>query len=250
MRILISNDDGVNAQGIKVLHQVLSSCFDVTVIAPDRNCSGASSSLTLVNPLRTTVGSNGFIAVNGSPTDSVHLGVTQLMQPAPEMVVSGINHGANLGDDTVYSGTVGAAIEGRHLGMPAIAVSSVAKQPAYFITAAQITKKIIEQLIKKPLPKDQILNINVPDIPLAEIKGIKVTRLGKRHKPEGMIKTQDPWGRDIYWYGALSPERDAEPDTDFYAVTHNYVSITPLTIDMTAYKNTDNLSQWLNELTL
>jgi 5'-nucleotidase len=250
MRILLSNDDGVHATGIKVLYDELVKTFDVTVIAPDRNCSGASHSLTLINPLRAQVMENGFTAVNGTPTDSVHLGATQLMRPVPDLVVAGINHGANLGDDTIYSGTVAAATEGRHLGMPAIAVSLVAKSPIHFQTAAVVTARFIERLKLHPLPSDQIININVPDLPLSELKGIKVTRLGHRHKAETMKKMKDPWQRDIYWYGPLGEELDAGEGTDFHAVANGYASITPLTIDMTAYKSMAQMTEWINELSI
>ena len=250
MRILLSNDDGVNAEGIKVLFDELAKVFDVTVVAPDRNCSGASHSLTLLNPLRAQVLENGFIAVNGTPTDSVHLGATQLIQGQLDLVVAGINHGANLGDDTIYSGTVAAATEGRHLGMPAIAVSLVSKSPEHFQTAAVVTAKFIERLQLHPLPSDQIININVPDLPLNELKGIQVTLLGHRHKAETMTKMKDPWQRDIYWYGPLGQELDAGVGTDFNAVANGYASITPLTIDMTAYKSMAQMTEWINELSL
>lgn len=250
MRILLSNDDGVFAEGINVLYDTLRQLHTVTVVAPDRNCSGASSSLTLLNPLRVTHHSNGFMSVNGTPTDSVHLGFSQIVKPLPDMVVAGINHGANLGDDIVYSGTVAAAIEGRHLGLPAIAVSLVSKKPKHFETAAHVTTLLIKHLINNILPSDQIININVPDIPLSELKGIKVTRLGRRHQPEGMKKMQDPWQRDIYWYGVLGAECDAEIGTDFHAVANGYASITPLTIDMTAYKNMASITKWVSEITL
>ncbi|MGB2741018.1 MAG: 5'/3'-nucleotidase SurE [Cognaticolwellia sp.] len=250
MRILLSNDDGVHADGIKVLFDELAKVFDVTVIAPDRNCSGASNSLTLLNPLRAHTLSNGFIAVNGTPTDAVHLGAAQLMQPKPDLVVAGINHGANLGDDTIYSGTVAAATEGRHLGMPAIAVSLVSSDPKHFQTAAVVTAKFIARLKLHPLPSDQIININVPDVPLDQLKGIQVTRLGHRHKAETMKKMQDPWQRDIYWYGPLGEELDAGIGTDFHAVANGYASITPLTIDMTAYKSMAKMTEWINELSL
>lgn len=250
MRILLSNDDGVHADGINVLFDELAKVFDVTVIAPDRNCSGASNSLTLLNPLRAQTLSNGFIAVNGTPTDAVHLGAAQLMQPKPDLVVAGINHGANLGDDTIYSGTVAAATEGRHLGMPAIAVSLVSSDPKHFQTAAVVTAKFIARLKLHPLPSDQIININVPDVPLEQLKGIQVTRLGHRHKAETMKKMQDPWQRDIYWYGPLGEELDAGIGTDFHAVANGYASITPLTIDMTAYKSMAKMTEWINELSL
>jgi 5'-nucleotidase len=250
MRILLSNDDGVHADGIKVLFDELAKIFDVTVVAPDRNCSGASNSLTLLNPLRAQTLENGFISVNGTPTDAVHLGAAQLMQPKPDLVVAGINHGANLGDDTIYSGTVAAATEGRHLGMPAIAVSLVSSDPKHFQTAAVVTAKFIERLQLHPLPSDQIININVPDVPLDELKGIQVTRLGNRHKAETMKKVQDPWQRDIYWYGPLGKELDAGLGTDFHAIANGYASITPLTIDMTAYKSLAKMTEWINELSL
>lgn len=250
MRILLSNDDGVYAKGILVLQQALAEIAEVTTVGPDRNCSGASNSLTLLNPLRTQTLDNGFIAVSGTPTDCVHLGISQLCQPAPDLVVSGINHGANLGDDVLYSGTVAAATEGRHLGLPAIAVSLVSHAEEYFETAAYVTVQVIKQLQSHPLPPDQILNINVPALPLSELKGIQVTRLGKRHKAETMTSTTDPWGRRIYWYGSLGPELDAGEGTDFYAVANGYASVTPLQIDMTAYRSMANLQQWLEGIRL
>ena len=247
MKILLSNDDGVHALGIKVLFDELSKYFDVNVVAPDRNCSGASNSLTLLNPLRVEHLENGFTAVNGTPTDSVYLGLSQLFIDC-DLVVAGINKGANLGDDTLYSGTVAAAIEGRHRGMPAIAVSLVGQSEQHYQTAAIVTAKIIKRLTTHPLPADQILNINVPDIPLAHLKGIQVTRLGHRHKAESMKKMQDPWQRDIYWYGLLGKELDAGEGTDFNAVANGYASVTPLTVDMTAHRSIENIKSWLTGL--
>lgn len=249
MKILLSNDDGVHALGIKVLFDELSKYFTVDVVAPDRNCSGASSSLTLLNPLRAERITNGFTSVNGTPTDSVHLGIRQLFTDC-DLVVAGINKGANLGDDTLYSGTVAAAIEGRHLGIPAIAVSLVGTEERHYQTAAIVTVRIIQRLLSHPLPSDQILNINVPDVALTELKGIKVTRLGNRHKAETMKKMQDPWQRDIYWYGPLGQELDGGPGTDFHAIAEGYASITPLTVDMTAHSSIDNVESWLSELSL
>jgi 5'-nucleotidase len=245
MKILLSNDDGVHAKGISVLYDALSKIADVTVIAPDRNCSGASNSLTLLNPLRATQLENGFYSVNGTPTDCVHLGVNQLLDEEPDLVVAGINNGANLGDDTLYSGTVAAATEGRHLGLPAIAVSLCSKNEAHYETAAEVTVNIIKELHSHPLPKDQIININVPDIPLSELKGIKVTRLGARHKADTMTEQIDPWGRSVYWYGTLGSESDAGEGTDFYAVNQDYVAVTPLKVDMTAHESIDAMSSWL-----
>ena len=245
MKILLSNDDGVHAKGISTLYEALSKIAEVTVIAPDRNCSGASNSLTLLNPLRATQLENGFYSVNGTPTDCVHLGVNQLLDEEPDLVVAGINNGANLGDDTLYSGTVAAATEGRHLGLPAIAVSLCSKQEAHYETAAEVAMKIINKLSSHPLPKDQIININVPDIPLAELKGIKVTRLGARHKADTMTEQIDPWGRSVFWYGSLGSESDAGEGTDFYAVNQGYAAVTPLKVDMTAHESIDAMSSWL-----
>jgi 5'-nucleotidase len=248
MKILLSNDDGVHALGIKILYDELAKIADVTVVAPDRNCSGASNSLTLLNPLRIQTLDNGFISVNGTPTDSVHLGISQLV--TPDLVVAGINCGANLGDDTLYSGTVAAATEGRHMGMPAIAVSLVGQSEQYYQTAAVVTAKFIQRLQSHPLAADQIININVPDIPIGELKGIKVTRLGNRHKAEMMEKTQDPWQRDIYWYGRLGQEQDCGEGTDFHAVANGYASITPLTVDMTAHDSLESITRWVGDLTV
>ena len=250
MRILLSNDDGVNAKGIQVLQQALMAIAEVTTVGPDRNCSGASNSLTLLNPLRTQLLENGFIAVNGTPTDCVHLAISLLLDFTPDLVVAGINHGANLGDDVLYSGTVAAATEGRHLGLPAIAVSLAGRDEQHFATAAHVTVQVIRKLKSQPLPADQILNINVPAIPLSELKGIQVTRLGRRHKAETMTSTTDPWGRKIYWYGSLGPELDAGEGTDFYAIANGYASITPLHVDMSAYKSMETLANWLTGIKL
>lgn len=250
MRILLSNDDGVYARGIQILQQALQQIAEVTTVGPDRNCSGASNSLTLLNPLRTQKLDNGFIAVNGTPTDCVHLAISQLLDFTPDLVVAGINHGANLGDDVLYSGTVAAATEGRHLGLPAIAVSLAGRDEQHFATAAHVTVEVIRKLKSHPLPADQILNINVPAIPLSELKGIQVTRLGRRHKAETMSSSTDPWGRKIYWYGSLGPELDAGEGTDFYAVANGYASITPLHVDMSAYKSMETLANWLDGICL
>ncbi|MDP4943874.1 5'/3'-nucleotidase SurE [Alishewanella sp. SMS8] len=250
MRILLSNDDGVHARGIQVLQQALLQIAEVTTVGPDRNCSGASNSLTLLNPLRTQTLDNGFISVNGTPTDCVHLAISQLLDFTPDLVVAGINHGANLGDDVLYSGTVAAATEGRHLGLPAIAVSLAGREEQHFATAAHVTVEVIRKLQSHPLPADQILNINVPAIPLHELKGIQVTRLGRRHKAETMSSSTDPWGRKIYWYGSLGPELDAGEGTDFHAIANGYASVTPLHVDMSAYKSMETLAHWLEGIPL
>ena len=250
MRILLSNDDGVHAKGMQVLQQALCQIADVTTVGPDRNCSGASNSLTLINPLRVQQMENGFLSVNGTPTDCVHLAISQLLDFTPDLVVAGINHGANLGDDVLYSGTVAAATEGRHLGLPAIAVSMAGREEEHFATAAYVTVQVIKKLKSHPLPADQILNINVPSVSIEQLKGIQVTRLGRRHKAETMTSATDPWGRKIYWYGSLGPELDAGEGTDFHAVANGYASITPLQIDMSAYKSMDRLQQWLEGIRL
>ncbi len=248
MKILVSNDDGVNAPGIHALARELSSHAEVVVMAPDRNRSGASSSLTLHQPIRARQLDNGFYSIEGTPTDCVHLGLTGFINPNADMVVSGINEGANLGDDTLYSGTVAAAIEGRYLGLPALAVSMVGRDIRYYDTAAKITAGMVLRLQNHQLPSQTILNINVPDIRLHEIKGIQVTRLGTRHNAEPVIQEMDPRGRPIYWIGPPGGESDAGPGTDFHAVSHGYVSVTPLHLDMTNYRMFDQLSSWLENV--
>ena len=248
MDILISNDDGYLAPGLKNLTKALRKIANVTVVAPDRNRSAASSSLTLLNPLRAIPVEEGIIKVDGTPTDCVHIAVTGLLSKEPDMVVSGINHGANLGDDVLYSGTVAAAIEGRYLGLPALAVSLVDPYNGNFDTASAVVTKVIAGLVDHPLPMDTILNINVPDIPLAELKGIKATRLGNRHKSEPVIKEQDPRGLDIYWIGPPGSEQDAGPGTDFHAIANGYASITPLKIDLTRQEFVSQLDSWLKEI--
>lgn len=248
IRILVSNDDGVNAPGIKALTEALSDIAAVLTVAPDRNCSGASNSLTLSNPLRISRLDNGYISVHGTPTDCVHLAIRELCEGEPDMVVSGINAGANMGDDTLYSGTVAAAMEGRFLGLPAVAISLTGSEGKHYQSAAFYARRIVEGLLAHPLASDQILNVNVPDLPLAQIKGIKVTRLGARHKAEGIVRTQDPAGREIFWLGPPGGEQDASSGTDFHAIAQGYVSITPLTVDLTAYRQLAALQNWVDKL--
>jgi 5'-nucleotidase len=248
MRILLSNDDGFLAPGLKMLAKVLGEIAEVTVVAPDRNRSGASNSLTLDNPLRASTAENGFISVNGTPTDCVHLAVTGLLTEMPDMVVSGINEGSNLSDDVLYSGTVAAATEGRFLGLSSIAVSLAGPKCQHYDTAAQISKMLVLRIVNNRLPADTILNVNVPDLPLDQIKGFQVTRLGTRHIAEPTIKSTDPRGRKIYWVGQPGPEQDAGPGTDFHAVNAGYVSITPLHLDLTHYKVFEQLAGWLSSI--
>ncbi|BCX81803.1 5'-nucleotidase [Methylomarinovum caldicuralii] len=247
MHILISNDDGYTAEGLVRLARALSTHGRVTVVAPDRNRSGASNSLTLDRPLRVARMDNGFYRVDGTPTDCVHLAITGLLDEEPDMVFAGINHGANLGDDVLYSGTVAAATEGRFLGLPAIAVSLTGEDPRHFDTAVAVALRLFEQVRRHPLPADTILNVNVPDLPLAQIQGFRATRLGQRHKAEPVIQDTDPRGRPIYWVGPAGPEQDAGPGTDFHAIRQGCVSVTPLQIDLTRHDAIDTLAAWLPE---
>ncbi|MDP3876667.1 MAG: 5'/3'-nucleotidase SurE [Methylobacter sp.] len=245
MHILLSNDDGYLAEGLTALADALREHADISVVAPDRNRSAASNSLTLEMPLRAYPASNGFIKVDGTPTDCVHLAITGLLEHEPDMVFAGINHGSNLGDDVLYSGTVAAATEGRFLGLPAVAISLVGSNPVHFDTAAQVAVTLLQQLINKPLPQDTILNVNVPDVALSELKGYQATRLGQRHKSEPVIKNNDPRGRIIYWVGPPGAEQDAGPGTDFYAINAGFVSVTPLQLDLTWYDRLNALADWL-----
>lgn len=245
MHILLSNDDGYEAPGIVCLAEHLASIARVTVVAPDRNRSGASNSLTLDDPIRATRMPNGFIRVDGTPTDCVHLAITGLLEQEPDIVISGINTGANLGDDVLYSGTVAAAMEGRFLGLPALAVSLLGHDPKYYDTAARVVCQLLDSLEQAPLPVDTILNINVPDRPFEQLAGWKTTCLGHRHKAEPVIKSHDPRGREIYWVGPPGEEQAAGPGTDFYAVRQGYVSITPLHVDLTRHTALGDLEQWL-----
>lgn len=250
MRILVSNDDGFFAPGICALAKELASIAEIEVVAPDRNRSGASNSLTLTKPLTVKKMDNGYYSVEGTPTDCVHLAVTGLLDTQFDMVVSGINDGANLGDDVLYSGTVAAAMEGRYLGLPAIAISMAGDQVHHYETAALIAKQLVLQLQANPLPSQTILNVNVPDLPFEQLKGIQVTRLGTRHCAEPTIKDSDPRGRPIYWIGRPGVEADSGIGTDFYAINSGMVSITPIHLDMTNYKLFDQLSSWLEGISL
>ena len=252
MRILVSNDDGCTAPGLRTLALALGQVHAVQVVAPDRNRSGASNSLTLLTPLRPTRhehlgGSIPVWCVDGTPTDSVHLALTGLLEELPEMVVSGINAGANLGDDTLYSGTVAAAMEGRRLAVPAIAVSNVNHNPQHFETAARVTLELIARLQKHPMAADTVLNVNVPDLPYEALQGVEVTRLGHRYTAERAIQQRDPRGRPIWWVGAAGAEEDAGPGTDFHAVNNRRVSITPLLFDLTKHSAIENLKTWLSQ---
>ena len=245
MRILLSNDDGYFAPGLACLAKAVGRIAQIDVVAPERDRSGASNSLTLSTPLRLHRAANGFYYVDGTPTDCVHLAITGLLSYEPDIVISGINHGANLGDDVIYSGTVAAAMEGRFLGLPAIAVSLVGRNDWHFETAARVVLDLIEKLKSHPLPTDTILNVNVPDVPYEQLSGFEATRLGHRHKAEPVIKSADPHGNPIYWVGPPGAEADAGPGTDFYAIRQQRVSVTPLHVDLTRHATLAQVASWL-----
>ncbi len=245
MRILIANDDGFRSPGLAALHAELATVAECTVVAPDRDRSGASNSLTLTRPLRAHRQDNGFIAVEGTPTDCVHLAINGFFEEPPDMVVSGVNAGANMGDDVHYSGTVAAAMEGRSLGLPAIAVSLVGHEPLHhYATAARVVRELIARLAGRRQPAS-IINVNVPDRPYEELAGWRATRLGNRHKSEPVIVTRDPRGRECYWIGAPGPEQDAGEGTDFHAVAAGCVSVTPLASDMTRHTALPAVEEWI-----
>ena len=248
MHFLISNDDGYQATGINRLAEALKSIGSVSVVAPDRDRSGASNSLTLDAPLRAETADNGFVFVNGTPTDCVHLAITGLLETEPDMVLSGINAGANLGDDVLYSGTVAAAMEGRFLGRPAMALSLVGENPEHFDTAVHVALSMIRRIDHETIDNRLLLNINIPNVEIADLEGFEITRFGNRHKSQPAQKSLDPRGRCIYWVGPVGAEQDAGPGTDFYAINHNRVSITPMQVDLTAHSTLDNLAQWALEL--
>lgn len=245
MRILLSNDDGYFAPGLACLAETLSSLADITVVAPERDRSGASNSLTLDRPLSLRRAHSGFYYVNGTPTDCVHLAVTGMLDHLPDMVISGINHGANMGDDTVYSGTVAAATEGYLLGVPSIAVSLVSKGAGNYLAAARVVAELVKRHQEQPFTSPVLLNVNVPDVPYEQIQGREVTRLGRRHKAEPVVKSENPRGETVYWVGAAGAAQDAGAGTDFGAVARGMVSVTPLQIDLTHYGQMDVIKGWL-----
>lgn len=246
MRILLSNDDGYQARGLSLLAQGLADLAEVVVVAPDRNRSGASNSLTLETPLRVEQVSTNVYYVNGTPTDCVHVAITGLLDMEPDMVISGINHGANLGDDVLYSGTVAAAMEGRFLGLPALAVSLAADRGQHFESALSVVRRMLDHIERDPLPRDTILNVNVPDLPEDKIRGIRSTRLGFRHKSEPVVRAFDPKGRPVYWIGPAGAGQDAGPGTDFDAIAGDCVSVSPIKIDLTDHAAIDRLAGWLS----
>jgi 5'-nucleotidase len=245
MRILVSNDDGYFAPGLAVLAAALSEVAEVTVVAPERDRSGSSNSLTLDRPLTLRRAPSGFSYVNGTPTDCVHLAVTGLIDFVPDMIVSGINDGANMGDDTIYSGTVAAATEGFLLGIPSLAVTLAGGRGAHFETAAPFARKLVERFRDGAPAPTVLLNVNVPDVPLAQVEGMEVTRLGKRHKAEPVVRATTPRGDAVYWVGAAGAAQDAGEGTDFYAIANGRVSITPLQMDLTHFAQLGAVRDWM-----
>ncbi len=250
MKILVSNDDGYRAEGILRLREALAPLADVTIVAPDRNRSGASNSLTLDVPLRVFEAEPGVYYVIGTPTDCVHLAISGLFDFEHDMVISGVNDGPNLGDDVLYSGTVAAAVEGRFLGLPTLAISLCTETHSgrHFDTGARVARLLLERLLEEPLERALILNVNVPDVPFDQLKGFRATRLGFRHRSEQVIREQDPRGRPVYWIGPAGPQQDAGPGTDFHAVAAGCVSVTPLQIDFTRHAALPGISSWLDGL--
>jgi 5'-nucleotidase len=250
VKILISNDDGYRARGIHALRSALTGLAELSVVAPDRNKSGASNSLTLDVPLRVVQAEEGVWFVTGTPTDCVHLAISGFFDFEHDMVVSGINNGENLGDDVLYSGTVAAAVEGRFLGLPTVAISLCrpAEGPADYDAAARIARAIVMRLIERPLDPTLILNVNVPHLPYARLRGILATRLGFRHRSESVMKARDPRGRQVYWVGPAGQGQDAGPGTDFHAIAEGYVSVTPLHVDLTRHAMIGDLGRWLGDI--
>jgi 5'-nucleotidase len=250
VKILVSNDDGYRAEGIHRLRAALATLAEVTVVAPDRNRSGASNSLTLDVPLRVFEAEPGVYFVPGTPTDCVHLAISGLFDFEHDMVVSGVNDGANLGDDVLYSGTVAAAVEGRFLGLPTIAVSlcTSGAPGGHFETGAEVARLLVTHLLKSPLQRALILNVNVPDVPFAQLKGFRASRLGYRHRSAAVMKAQDPRGRPVYWVGPAGAEQDAGPGTDFDTIAQGFVSVTPLQVDLTRHTALPELTTWLGGL--
>ncbi len=245
MQILLSNDDGYFAPGIVLLAEALAPLGEVTVVAPERDRSGSSNSLTLDRPLTVRQAQSRTYFVNGTPTDCVHLAVTGLLKELPDIVISGINHGANMGDDTIYSGTVAAATEGFLLGIPSIAISLVAEGGNHFSTAGRVAVELVNRFKERAFGQSVLLNVNVPDVEYGKLRGFHVTRLGRRHKAEPVVKSVTPRGETVYWIGAAGSAQDAGEGTDFHAVANNCVSITPLQVDLTRYAQMEPVATWL-----
>jgi 5'-nucleotidase len=247
MKILVSNDDGYSAAGIEALAHALQGMGEITVVAPEVNHSGASNSLTLNRPLTVRQAKNGFYVVNGTPSDCVHVALTGLLAFKPDLVVSGINNGANMGDDTIYSGTVAAAVEGHLFGIPAIAFSLTQRRWEFLDEAALVAQAVVKRFMNDPLAAKALLNVNIPGLPAHEHRGPKVTRLGKRHASQPVIATTNPHNETVYWIGAAGDAQDDSPGTDFHAVKHGWTSVTPLRMDLTHEQQIAVVGQWLSD---
>ncbi|MBU1701864.1 MAG: 5'/3'-nucleotidase SurE [Candidatus Eisenbacteria bacterium] len=247
MRILLTNDDGIRAEGLKALRMGMESLGDLWVVAPDREQSATSHALTLSRPLRVHQHEDQVFSVDGTPTDCVLLavkGIRNRLQPKPDLVVSGINHGPNMGDDVTYSGTVSAALEGRLLGCPSIAISVASWKPKHFDSAARVAQGLSRILLETGLPDRTFLNVNVPDIPYDEIKGVRVTKLGDRVYRDVIIDKVDPRGRPYYWIGGDDPDWKYDESSDFFAVQAGYVSVTPISLDRTDFRSVQEMGGW------
>jgi 5'-nucleotidase len=247
VRILLSNDDGVLARGLDALREALEGTDEVFVVAPEREQSGASRSLTLDRPLRVRRMGERVYSVDGTPTDCVLLavrGIPDMVQVQPDLIVSGINHGPNLGDDVTYSGTVAAAAEGSLMGIPAVAISLSSWEHTHFETAARVARIIVDQLRERPVPAGTLLNVNVPDVPFESLRGTRVTRLGRRVYPDVIVAELDPRGKPCYWIGGDKPTWLPGEGTDFEAVEAGFVSITPLHLDLTDHGLLDQVRGW------
>lgn len=248
---LLSNDDGYLAPGLSAMAAVLRTMGHTLVVAPDRNRSGASNSLTLSRPLRLQQAPSGFWVVDGTPTDCVHLALTaESIRVVPDVVLGGINAGENLGDDVLYSGTVAVAMEGRLMGYPSLAVSLAGESPTHYATAAEVVRSILQQMRERPLPADTLFNINVPDVPLDQLRGVAVTRLGLRHPSTPAVHDLDPRQRPLYWVGAAGAPQDAVEGTDFHAVRNGWVSVTPLKVDLTRHEAVATVRDWMHPIRL
>lgn len=245
MKIVIANDDGYNAPGIEALYHALADLGDITVIAPESNCSGSSNSLTLNRPLSVQKAHNGFYYVNGTPSDCIHIALTGLLDFRPDLIVSGINNGANMGDDTLYSGTVAAAMEGHLFGIPALAFSLIEKGWAHLDTAAHVARELVLKTRTQPLEPGTLLNVNIPSVPLNALNGYAVTRLGKRHPAEPVVKSTTPYGDPIYWMGPVGKAVDFALETDFGATQNLQVSVTPLRFDLTDHQQLASTEAWI-----
>ena len=258
MKILICNDDGYQASGIIALYEALKTVADVEVVAPEQNNSAKSNALTLHSPMYVQTAANGFRYINGPPADCVHIALTGLLGYRPDLVVSGINNGANMGDDTIYSGTVGSAMEGYLFGIPSIAFSQTEKGWAHIDVAAKRAAELVQQLIPsletlaegaEPTVPPWLLNVNIPNLPDDEIRGVKVARLGRRHAAERVIMQTSPRGESMYWIGGAGPAKEAGEGTDFYATSQKFVSITPLQVDLTDHERLPYWAQTAARLT-